>query len=66
MDGLGCDDRVGFSSTTSDLVNWVHSESRSMVEVEGGLGKAADIRVHSTLGSRKDGRSGGGYVVGNA
>lgn len=66
MDDLGCDNRVEFSSTTSDLVNWVHSESRSMVDVEGGLGKAAGMRVHSTLESWKDGRSGGGYVVGNA
>lgn len=66
MDGLGCGDRVEFSPTTSVLVNWVHSESRSMVDVEGGLGEVAGIRVHSTLGSWEGGRSGGGYVVGNA
>lgn len=57
---------VGRSSITSDFVNWRHNESISRVDFEGELGKAPRVRIHSTGGSPVDGRSGGGYVVGNA
>lgn len=58
----GC---VGFSSIRR-LENRRHSESRSTIEVEGELEEVAGKRRHSTDPSPGGGRSGGGYVVGNA
>ena len=60
------DDCTGFSSITSDLENWAHSESMSIVDVEAELEEKAGVRYHSTGGVSEEGRSGGGYVVGNA
>lgn len=50
---------------TRDLVNRVHRESMSMVGARGEVGEAGGLRGQLTSESSRDGRSGGGYVVGN-
>ena len=57
---------LGCSPITRAVINRVHSESRSATDVEGGPGGVGGVRVHWTGGIPGQGRSGGGYVVGNA
>lgn len=62
-------DREGFvdgSLITRDAVNRRHNESRSGASVEGSLDKVAGVRVGWNDGILGEGRSGGGYIVGNA
>lgn len=66
MEALRVSDGIGFSSITSDFENWRHNESISRVGVEGELSVVLGVRRHSTEGISTDGRSEGGYVVGNA
>lgn len=48
-----------------EVAKRLHNESRSTAELEE-MGEAAGIRNHSIGETPEGGRSGGGYVVGNA
>jgi len=65
MEGFCCPDCCGFSSIIRDTENWLHNKSMSIVQ-EGDAGEDSGIRNHSTGETPEGGRSGGGYVVGNA
>ena len=47
-------------------MNHVHKESISMGELEEDSREVGDVRGHSIVASLREGRSGEGYVVGNA
>ena len=66
MEVFCCGDCVRFSSITRDFVNRRHSESMSIVGVEGEQGEVAGVRNHLGEGISGAERRGGGYVVGNA
>ena len=66
MEGFWCPDCRELSSITRETVNLLHNESMSIVQVEGRAGEDSGIRSHSIGETPEGGRSGGGYVVGNA
>ena len=65
MEGFGCRDRCWFLSISRETANWLHNQSGSMVEAEGGAGEASGIRNHWIGGIPQGGRRGGGYSAGN-